>query len=244
MPGIHSHNARARLSGLVLLPALAALSGCATLGSLMSPYSEKYSCKNSDHGQCIHPERAYEDAVAGRPSKSDPAVTNDKKMLRGQPAAPMTPGMTLAPRGKGAVGSPGAYLGYRDSVYRELQGLIDQPVTPMLKPPRTVRTLILPYADRQRPDRLYMPRYVFSIVETPAWVVGDYLVDPVQPSTQAPVLGQVRERALDTVIPPSALALPTRDPRALAPAPKDSRTPAPATIGSASLAPASRDPRK
>lgn len=203
---------------LLLLPMLAALGGCATLGSVMSPYSEKYSCKNSDHGQCVHPEKAYEDAVAGRPSRSDPAVTNDKKMLRGQAAAPAMPGMTA----KGAAAPAGAYLGYKDSVYRELQGLIDQPVAPMLKPPRTVRTLILPYADRQRPDRLYMPRYVFSIVETPAWVVGDYLVDPVQPSTQAPVLGQVQERPLDAEI-QSAVTPPLKDPRTLAPAPKDPR---------------------
>jgi conjugal transfer pilus assembly protein TraV len=47
---------------------------------MMSPYSEKFSCKNSDHGQCIHPEKAWADAVAGRPSKSDPAV-NDRKLL-------------------------------------------------------------------------------------------------------------------------------------------------------------------
>jgi conjugal transfer pilus assembly protein TraV len=201
---------------------LAALGGCATLGSVMSPYSEKYSCKNSDHGQCVHPERAYEDAVAGRPSRSDPAVTNDKKMLRGQAAAPAMAGMVSGSRGKGAAAPADAYLGYRDSVYRELQGLIDQPITPMLKPPRTVRTLILPYADRQRPDRLYMPRYVFSIVETPAWVVGDYLVDPVQPSTQAPVLGQVQEHPLDTEIQP-AVTPPAKDPRSFAPAPKDQR---------------------
>ena len=63
----------------------------------------------------------------------------------------------------------------------------------MLKSPRTVRTLILPYADRQRPDRLYMPRYVYSILDTPSWVVGNYLVNPVSPATQVPVLGQVRD---------------------------------------------------
>lgn len=220
---ILSSTGRTSLHRALLVPVVAALGGCATLGSVMSPYSEKYSCKNSDHGQCVHPEKAYEDAVAGRPSRSDPAVTNDRKLLRGQAAAPATPGMVPAPRGKAATVAAEAFLGHRDSVYRELQGLIDQPVTPMLKPSRTIRTLILPYADRQRPDRLYMPRYVFSIVETPAWVVGDYLVDPVQPSTQAPVLGQVQERPLDSVTPPSALAPPTKDPRTLAPAAKDSR---------------------
>lgn len=153
-------------------------SGC--IGS-----TPKFDCKNKDHGQCIHPEEAYEDAVAGRPSRSAPAVTNDKKMLRGADRA------GVSDRGKPAV--PGAYEGYRDSVYHELKGLIEAPVTPMLAPARTVRTLILPYADRQRPDRLYMPRYVYSIVDRPVWVVGGTLVAP--PTAPAPVLGQIREPA-------------------------------------------------
>lgn len=173
-------------SGAALL-----LSGCATMGSLMSPYSEKFSCKNDDHGQCIHPERAYEDAVAGVTSKSDPAVTNDRKMLRDQ---------TAAKRGQRSdhAGPPSAYGTYRDSVYQELKGLIDAPVTPMLKPARTVRTLILPYADRQRPDRLYMPRYVYSIMDKPVWVVGGSLVAPPSQAAKAPILGQVQEPAAAT----------------------------------------------
>lgn len=179
-----------RLRCAIVLPALALLSSCATVGSLMSPYSEKFDCKNSDHGQCIHPDQAYDDAVAGRPSRSDPAVTADKKLLKDTlPASPEMPGRRVRQRGA----APSSFSGYRDSVYRELRGLIDAPVTPMLRQPRTIRTLILPYADRQRPDRLYMPRYVYSILEAPSWVVGDYLVKSVSPAAQAPVLGQVRE---------------------------------------------------
>jgi len=170
----------------LLLPA--ALTGCTTLGSIMSPYSERFDCKNKDHGQCIHPDQAYQDAVAGRPSRSDPAVTNDRKILKGDhPARP----------GRGTSGAPDPYEGYRASVYHELKGLIDAPVTPMLAPARTVRTLILPYADRQRPDRLYMPRYVYSIVDRPAWVVGGALVAAPSQAAQAPVLGQVHDEPLD-----------------------------------------------
>lgn len=180
---------------LILIAAIAPLSGCATVGSIMSPYSEKFSCKNSDHGQCIHPEKAYEDAVAGRTPRSDPAVTHDKRLLR-EPGASQAE--VAKPSGKPLAN---AYAGYRDSVYRELQGLIDQPVTPMLKPSQAVRTLILPYADRQRPDRLYMPRYVYSILERPSWVVGGYLVEPVSKASQVPVLGQVREKAVDGIDP-------------------------------------------
>lgn len=162
------------------------LAGCATVGSLMSPYSEKFSCKNSDHGQCVHPEHAYEDAVAGAPPRSDPAVTKDRKMLGGAGAD--------AHHARGAsANAAGAYGRYRDSLYQELKGLIDAPVTPMLRPARTVRTLILPYADRARPDRLYMPRYVYSIVDRPVWVVGGALVGSPPPSGGAAVLGQVKD---------------------------------------------------
>lgn len=189
-----------------LVAAVAALGGCAAVGSVMSPYPEKFSCRNSDYGQCIDPEQAYNDAVAGRRSRSDPSVTRDKKLLREAARAPTVvavPASSTAPQSaagaRGRVVTVAAtepYAGYRDSLYREMQGLIEAPVTPMLRPPRTVRTLILPYAERQRPDRLYMPRFVYSVMGGPVWVVGDYLVDPVSRAAQAPVLAQVRETSL------------------------------------------------
>ncbi|MFK4873822.1 TraV family lipoprotein [Novosphingobium sp. ZW T3_23] len=182
MVPIWSARARSRAPLLALSLTVPLLQGCAAVGSMMSPYSEKFSCKNEDHGQCIHPERAYEDALAGAVSKSDPRVTTG-----GAKAA------NTAARRKGA-GTAG-YEGYRNSVYRELKGLIDEPVTPMLKPARTVRTLILPYADRTRPDRLYMPRYVYSVLGRPVWVVGGTLVRSPSAAAHAPVLGQVKEAA-------------------------------------------------
>lgn len=201
---------------LLAATALLALPACTTLGSMMSPYSEKYSCKNSDHGQCIHPDKAYADAVAGRPSRSDPLVTNDRKLLRDHAEAAHPESAPARTGGKVMPGGGGAFGTYRDSVYREMQGLIDQPVTPMLKPSQAVRTLILPYADRQRPDRLYMPRYVYSILDKPQWVVGGYLVEPVAPSAQVPVLEQVRERPGDAADPlgPQAAIKPTAPPSA------------------------------
>lgn len=175
------------------LGALASLAGCTAIGSALSPYPEKFSCKNSDHGQCIHPEQAYADAQAGRPSRSDPSVTIDKALLKDGQDTGQRPSNRGGKRPSGTSAST-PYLGYRDSVYRELKGLIDAPVTPMLRPGRSVRTLILPYADRERPDRLYMPRYVYSMVETPRWVVADYLVSPVDPAAKVPILEQSRAR--------------------------------------------------
>jgi len=193
---LHDHAAR----GLLAAAVLSLLAGCTTLGSMMSPYPEKFGCKNSDHGVCIHPEKAYEDAVAGRPSRSDPAVTNDKKLLKAHVGSAAIDARAAATHGKAAPAQLTSFAGYRASVYAKLQGLIEQPVTPMLRQPRTVRTLILPYADRERPDRLYMPRYVFSILDRPEWTVGDYLVEPVSAADQAPILGQVKDRPLDAPV--------------------------------------------
>lgn len=168
------------------LTMLVALSACSTLGSMMSPYSEKFSCKNDDHGQCIHPEQAYEDARSGVAPRSDPKVVNDRSMLR-----------SMNRRGQRTTsrkdGSEGDYPGYRESVYRELRGLIEQPVTPMLKAPRTVRTLILPYADRAHPDRLYMPRFIYSVADRPVWVIGEGQTVRGGVDSDGPVLAQSRD---------------------------------------------------
>ncbi len=182
---------------LLPLSLLPLLGGCASLGHTLSPYAENFSCKNSDHGQCIAPDKAYADAVAGRSPRSDPAVTRDRTLLG---EAPVDPARQRPRRARDPAPAT-AYQGYRDSVYRELQGLVDRPVTPMLRPGRTVRTLILPYADRERPDRLYMSRYVYSVLDAPQWVVGDYLVNPVSPAARAPVLGQVRDKVVDDAVP-------------------------------------------
>lgn len=199
MPELH---ARAGARATLLTAMTLLLSGCATLGSVMSPYSEKFSCKNTDHGQCIHPEQAYADAVTGSVSRSDARVVNDPKIPKAQRSLGRRPGSGKAARS--------TYGGYRESVYAEMKGLLEAPVTPMLKPARTVRTLILPYSDRQRPDRLYMPRYIYSIVDKPVWVIGGTLVSSPSRADKAPVLGQMQETADDAAERP---ARPEQEPR-------------------------------
>ena len=192
---------RACRASLLALP-LVALSACATVGSMMSPYSEKFSCKNSDHGQCIHPDQAYADAVAGRASKPDPAVTNDRKLL----ALDAKGRARVTGRRDSRAGAPPAPA--TASSPRNVGTLIEGPGSPMLRPSRTIRTLILPYADMQRPDRLYMARYVYSIMDRPAWVVGDYLVEPGGQTPAPPVLRTMREREPGGTDAPTQEAMP------------------------------------
>ncbi|BAK66658.1 putative exported protein [Sphingobium sp. SYK-6] len=170
---------------------LLTLSGCATVGSMMSPYGEKFSCKNSDHGQCIHPDQAYADAVAGRASKSDPSVTHDRKLL-----SPDQKGRAPVP-GKGSAKAAAVAMSPQAG-QSNVGAVLEGAGSPMLRPSRTIRTLILPYADKQRPDRLYMARYVYSILNRPAWVVGDYLVEPGGRSPAPPVLRTMRAPEPDT----------------------------------------------
>src|SRR3546814_11636474 len=76
-------------------------------------------------------------SAEGLASLSDPAVTRDKILLKANQRG-------TARRGRSDADADGDY---RDSVYRELQGLIEAPEAPMLRPAQAVRTLILPYAD-------------------------------------------------------------------------------------------------
>lgn len=175
-----------RLSLLLPMTGLAlSLSACSTV----LPYSSDFSCKNDDHGRCIEPLNAYalavsetQDTVDGTLDVGEPVGKSGKartrswgggsdqtgdrnRRRRGDP-----PGLQLA-----STTEVAPYEGYQQALYRELTGLIDQPETPMLTPPKTVRTLILPYSDGRATGTLYMPRYVYSIVEAPQFIMGNYL---------------------------------------------------------------------
>ncbi|MEM6415481.1 MAG: TraV family lipoprotein [Pseudomonadota bacterium] len=81
---------------------------------------------------------------------------------------------SAAPQGQPDLVAVG-YDGYQEAVYSQLKTMIERPVTPMVAPAKTIRTLILPYTDNQSEGRLYMPRYVFSVLQGPKFVLGDYL---------------------------------------------------------------------
>ena len=142
----------------VVVGSVFSLSACA---SLFSAYDSDFSCKNSDHGGCEHPLKAYENAraaeVVDHSKNSDvPETTTHEEGIH-------TPHVSN-------------YESYQDAVYGELQGLVSEPDTPIIAPAKIVRTLILPYTDPKQSSRLYMPRYVYSVLESSKFVLGDYLI--------------------------------------------------------------------
>ena len=158
--------------------------GALTLGlvgvaacSSVAPYDSDFSCKNDDYGQCIRPMDAYAVAVGTeRTSIGSDAVnaSENTRKWRHKPGD-RGPGRSPSTLVSADGASVPAYTDYQSQLYREVASLLEQPATPMITQAITVRTLILPYADEQENDLLFMPRFVYSIIEGPRFVMGNYL---------------------------------------------------------------------
>lgn len=149
---------------LIALAASLLLGGC----SVLAPYDSKFQCERSrDYGKCVDVQGAYSEALGGTVEmpKAEP-----REAAEGQ--APPAPADN--------------FNRYKATEYGELARLIDDPVTPVVAPPKVLRTLIVAYATPER--RLYMPRWVYQFVTDGDFVLGDYLnADQAQgPSTVYP----------------------------------------------------------
>lgn len=163
---------------VVLLSAVY-LNACA---SAFSAYKSDFSCKNSDHGGCAHPLDAYadaknEDAPTFAGTASAAPVDIIEEHLEGEPF------------GHAHTLEQSDYQSYQDASYSELEALIALPETPVLAPAKTVRTLILPYTDPKASSRLYMPRYVYSVLENSRFVLGNYLTNKDNGSSLSDLIG-------------------------------------------------------
>lgn len=156
-----------RAKRIFILLCLVSLSGC----SFLMPYEDDFSCRLRDnYGKCVSVSGAYDEAVTGQErypklKKGETIETNTEFSGEGN----------VSGEGRLNGGKNNDYGVYRQKMYKELTDLIEAPATPMLRPPQTVRTLILPYSAYNQKERLYMPRYVYSIIEDPKWVMGEYL---------------------------------------------------------------------
>ncbi len=167
---------------ITALTALAAATPLWLAGCALMPYENEFSCSRTDnYGKCLNMNQAYRESVTGESqgspmipaSKQNGAGHNPPNKKNHKKTPP--PDETATAEATDATDATDAYSHYRDASYQALTDLLEQPKTPMLRPPVTVRTLILSYSDRDRKQRLYMPRYVYSILEGPQWVLGPYL---------------------------------------------------------------------
>lgn len=135
--------------------------GCSIL-----PYEDDYSCRITDnYGKCMSIKQSYDGASA-------PALVPGENHR-------------LAAKKTGSTKNNKTVVGtsrdiYLDGYYDEMAQLIHQPETPLVKPPKTLRTLILSYSGSVQKKTLFMPRFVYSIVEEPEFVLTQFYKTPEQ----------------------------------------------------------------
>ena len=145
---------------LALVGAAGLMSGCA----LFNPYDSEFKCSaTDDYGRCVDVDEAYADALAGR---------KVQRRLRDRKSS-ADDDQTVADQTAREAQQAASYSAYKDAEYREMRKLLDQPVTPLVKPPKVLRTLITAYPSNER--TLYTPRYVFYFADEGKFVLGDYL---------------------------------------------------------------------
>lgn len=140
------------------------LTGCSIL-----PYHNDFACKLEDgYGQCISSDDAYTEATTG--ASMGHAITEDGVQNDPKESAAKTAASADAPNKPASA----AYASYRDRVYEQTAKLIDAPQTPVVRQPTVVRTLILSYSPGLDEQTAYMPRYVFTMLNGPKFVLTDY----------------------------------------------------------------------
>ena len=151
------------------------LGGCA---GILNPYDSDFSCPATYEGRCVSIQEAYETSLD--PNFTEP-VPNDylyeynqkmeiKKSSKTEKPSESTGVLRLEDKPEVAA-SVGSDTSYTEALYNEIKGLLKEPNTPIVRPPKIMRILVLAYPDGN--NKLYMPRYVYTIVDDPRWVVVD-----------------------------------------------------------------------
>ncbi|SNB45426.1 type IV conjugative transfer system lipoprotein TraV [Geobacter sp. DSM 9736] len=164
---------------LIVIPAL--LSGCA----LFNPYESDFNCPDTFKGKCASVRQVYmEDAAGPQPAKPAPKTdcTTVYSGIEGEGPVTACTDAATADTGKTAseisstAPAPGNaeetnFNQYRSALYDKFNGLLKEPRTPIVAPPKVMRVLLLPYTGQD--NEFYMLRYVYFFVDKPRWILGD-----------------------------------------------------------------------
>ncbi len=126
--------------------------------SVLNPYKSEFTCPQKENGKCVGVDNAYYESLSKTKDKSENPESLKKN---GQEKS--------SEKGSGQRSE----LLYQEEVYRKLTGLLREPVTPLVAPPKVMRVLLLPY--KGEGGELFMPRYVYFMADDPRWIMGGYL---------------------------------------------------------------------
>ena len=134
------------------LVTMAILSACSTVGDAVNPYKSNFNCPYYESGRCVSMTGAYNE------SRQAPPMDNSKTVAACPPGGPCP-----------FVAVPSANeTAYQESVYKKLTGLLEEPATPLIAPPKVMRVLLLPYKNGKD---LYMYRFAYFVVDDFRWVL-------------------------------------------------------------------------
>jgi len=147
---------------ILLFALLANIYGCA----MFFPYDQDPKCPSGENfGRCVNSMDAYDSIATGAtyPGKNK---NKDKERDGDENSKDAETKIYNSPES--------GYQAYVDANYRQSARMLDAPVTPLLKDSEVLEILVMP---RSSDDRkvLFGQRYVHVIIETPSFILGDYL---------------------------------------------------------------------
>jgi conjugal transfer pilus assembly protein TraV len=147
------------LTLLLIIATCTIQAGCGAVGAVINPYSSEFNCPMTDKGKCVALPDAYDEAINA--SQHNNIINNANAGTGKKSNIDET---QIASSNKST---------YQDAVYGTLNKLLDEPVTPIIAPPKVLRILFLPY--KSDSNDLLMYRYAYIMVDEPKWVLGEYL---------------------------------------------------------------------
>lgn len=158
---------------VVFCMTIALLSGC----SIFNPYESEFPCKDVYKGKCVSAQQAYTESLSGqdggKAEKSEKGEKKSDKECDGENCR-----SAAEESGKPAeTPETQNYNQYKAAVYKRMGGLLNEPSTPFVVPPKIMRVLLLPYKGQE--GEFYMLRHVYFFVDEPRWILGDSTEDSI-----------------------------------------------------------------
>ena len=139
------------LNATLLFLSTILLAGC---GPILNPYEEHFKCKApAEDGKCLDTPSAYLEARYPEPAPGTADTCAD------------------CPKGVLAATTPPTTISPHHARYRLLADLLEEPEKPLLRPPKILRVLMLPYEGES--GELFMTRYVYLQVENGKWLLTE-----------------------------------------------------------------------
>ncbi len=149
---------------------VAFVSGC----SILNPYDSEFPCKGGFPGKCTSVRNAHIESLAGLDGGEKerrnplPCEGEDCQAIKYERGGEQQVVGDSLLRTSGASSSEGAY---KESLYKRLDSLLQEPKMPVVAPPKVMRILMLPYKGQD--GEFYMMRHLYFFVDEPRWVLGD-----------------------------------------------------------------------